>query len=132
MADFVIALPFKIDEYGRVGNTTDARKIWKDRVRLVLLTRFGERVLRPSFGSGVLNTVFEPETVSVEMIKRTVTIAFNEQLNSLNLIEMNSVYDPTTGGLELTVSYKLPSAEVDTVSLKTAIFTRAGDIVQEL
>jgi hypothetical protein len=132
MADYVITLPFKIDSYGRVANTRDAKQIWRDRVRVVLLTRFGERLLRPSFGSGVLNAVFEPETISLEMIKRTVTIAFNEQLNSLNLIEMNSAYNPTTGGLELTVSYKLPSAELDTVSLKTAIFNRSGDILQEI
>jgi uncharacterized protein len=132
MADYVISLPFSFDEYGRISTTDDQKLIWRDRVRLVLMTRFGERVMRPSFGSDLVNSLFETESVAIEMVKRTVTIAFNQLLNSLNLIEMNPVYDQTTGGLELSVTYSLPSGEIDSVSLKTAVFNRSGDILQEI
>ena len=131
MADYVIAFPFSFNSYGRVDVTNDQRIIWRDRVRHVLFTRFGERVMRPNFGSDVLNSLYETESIGVEMVSRSVTIAFNTHLNSLKLIEMNPVYDPTTGTLDVSIRYALPSGEIDTVTFNTAIFNRYGDILQE-
>ena len=132
MANEVIALPFSFNAFGKVSTTTDDRVIWKHSVLLVLMTRFGERVMRPDFGTEIGNTLFENEATSIEMLNRTIVIAFNTWLNSLKLIQVNPVFDPSSGSLEISVSYSLPSGQTDEVTLKTALFNRSGDIIQEI
>ena len=132
MANSVISLPFSFNSYGQIATTSDPRIIWKNRVRQVLLTRFGERLMIPSFGSGILNTLFETEETAAEMIGRAVTIAFNEWLSALKLISINPVFDPASGALSLSITYALPSGEQDSLSVKTSVFNRSGDLVQEI
>ena len=48
--------PFNVDKGGRTGATTDDDHV-RDLVEQVLFTTPGERVNRPSFGSGVLRLV---------------------------------------------------------------------------
>lgn len=54
-----IDYPYRIDGRGRTASTTDADHI-RDMVEAVLFTAPGERVNRPTFGSGLLGLVFEP------------------------------------------------------------------------
>lgn len=51
--------PLRIDGGGRVG-LTDQDDHVKDLIEQVLFTAPGERVNRPSFGTGLLNLVFGP------------------------------------------------------------------------
>jgi uncharacterized protein len=51
--------PFRIDSRGRTAQATDADHI-RDLIEQVLFTGPGERVNRPSFGSGLLQLVFMP------------------------------------------------------------------------
>ncbi len=51
--------PFHVDDRGRVAETTADDHV-RDLVEQVLFTAPGERVNRPTFGSGVLRLVFEP------------------------------------------------------------------------
>ena len=117
-----ISFPFKFNEYGQVSSTNDPRLIWQHRVILTLLTRLGERVLRPNFGSNLLNTLFETEAVAIEMAQRSISIAFNELLDSLELIEVTPKYEADSGSLIITVIYTLPSGDTDSVTLRTSIF----------
>lgn len=50
--------PFHVDGRGRTASTTDDDHI-RDLIEQVLFTSPGERVNRPTFGSGVLQLVFE-------------------------------------------------------------------------
>ncbi len=52
-----IDYPFHFDGRGRTGQT-DASGYIRDLIEQVLLTAPGERVMRPTFGSGVLQLVF--------------------------------------------------------------------------
>jgi uncharacterized protein len=54
-----IDYPFRIGPGGRTAATTDDNYV-RDLVEQVLFTAPGERVNRPTFGSGVLRLVFEP------------------------------------------------------------------------
>ncbi len=54
-----IDYPYRIDGRGRTASTTEADHI-RDMVEAVLFTAPGERVNRPTFGSGLLGLVFEP------------------------------------------------------------------------
>jgi uncharacterized protein len=55
----LVDFPFKIDNRGRTAATADAEHV-RDLVEQVLFTAPGERVNRPSFGSGLLQLVFAP------------------------------------------------------------------------
>ena len=51
--------PFHIDDRGRTAETADEDHI-RDLIEQVLFTSPGERVNRPTFGSGVMQLVFAP------------------------------------------------------------------------
>jgi phage baseplate assembly protein W len=53
--------PFGIDGQGRTATANEADHI-KELVRQVLFTALGERVNRPTFGSGVNQLVFAPNS----------------------------------------------------------------------
>lgn len=132
MASSAISLPFSFNSFGELSYSTDPRKIYQDRVLLVLMTRFGERVMRPNYGSLVNQTVFENEALAVEKATRTITEAFSKWLTTLELKGINPVFDAVQGSLEVSVFYKLPTGEEDTVKLKTAILSSSGDLIQEI
>lgn len=54
-----ISIPFRF-ENGRVASTTDNNKIARQRITDVLATRTYERVMRPEYGAGVSDLLFEP------------------------------------------------------------------------
>ena len=54
-----IDYPFHIDGRGRVAQTSDDEHI-RDLIEQVLFTSPGERVNRPTFGSGLMQLVFAP------------------------------------------------------------------------
>ena len=51
--------PYRIDGYGRTARTDQAEHM-RDLIEQVLFTAPGERVNRPTFGSGLLSMVFAP------------------------------------------------------------------------
>src|SRR4051794_12705791 len=53
--------PYDFDTRGRTAETTDDEHI-RDLIEEVLFTSPGERVNRPTFGSGVLQLVFAPNS----------------------------------------------------------------------
>lgn len=56
-----IKFPFRFDTRGRTASTTDDDHI-RDMIEQVLFTSPGERVNRPTFGSGLMQLVFEPNS----------------------------------------------------------------------
>jgi phage baseplate assembly protein W len=56
-----IDYPFDFDALGRSAATGDADHA-RDMIEQLLLTRAGERVNRPDFGSGLFHLVFEPNS----------------------------------------------------------------------
>ncbi len=53
--------PFHIDERGRTAEASDEEHI-RDMIEQILFTAPGERVNRPTFGSGVMQLVFAPNS----------------------------------------------------------------------
>ena len=53
--------PFHIDERGKTAETSDEEHI-RDMIEQILFTLPGERVNRPTFGSGVMQLVFAPNS----------------------------------------------------------------------
>jgi phage baseplate assembly protein W len=128
-----IALPFSFNANGGVNSSNDIKKIIQDRVTLVIMTQTSERVHRPKFGTGIKQGSFKNTEAAMELIKQEVSIGFNTWLSYLSLIKVDPVVDPTDGHLNVNVTYKYgSSANPETVSVKTDIVSRSGDVISEV
>lgn len=132
MSNSVISMPFSFNAFGQVNTTNDPKKLWRDRVLLVLLTKFHEKLMTPSFGSDLNTVLFEGASQAAEIAVKTINIAFNQWLSSLKLKSITPAYNNDTGTLEVTILYSLPSGETDTVTVNTAVFNRSGDLLLEI
>ena len=56
-----IKFPFRVDHRGRTAETDDNDHI-RDMIEQILFTTPGERVNRPTFGSGLMQLAFEPNS----------------------------------------------------------------------
>jgi phage baseplate assembly protein W len=56
-----ISFPFRFDAAGRTASASDNDHV-RDLIEQLLFTNPGERVNRPDFGSGLLQTVFQPNS----------------------------------------------------------------------
>lgn len=56
-----IAFPYSFDRRGRTAEAGDERHV-RDLVEQLLFTMPGERVMRPEFGSGIAQLVFQPNS----------------------------------------------------------------------
>jgi len=127
-----ISLPFSFDAEGRVANTADQAKVIQDRIVLVLMTTLTERVMRPAFGSAIRYSNFENPDNASSVVQQATTIAFNNWLPYLTLLGTNASID-SDGLLNITVTYKNgPSKSPQTVSVKTAILSRSGEVIVEV
>lgn len=56
-----IAFPFRVDSRGRTADAGYDDHV-RDMIEMLLFTSPGERVMRPDFGCGLLDLVFEPNS----------------------------------------------------------------------
>lgn len=133
MAQKAISLPFSFDSSGAVGYTSDEAKIWQDRVVLMLMTRLGERIMRPTYGSEIQTYLFENYEGASGSIKKSVSVAFSKWLPQLELLKVDAYSDKLDGYLIIDVFYKYnPRQNEQRVKLKTAILTRTGEVILEV
>lgn len=114
-----IAFPYQIGADGRSMAASDSEHV-RDMIEMLLFTQPGERVMRPDFGSGLLQTVFAPNSVELAAtMQLTVQAALSQWLG--DLIELHGVEvrsDDAT--LRVGVKYRLRS----TGEVVTDEFTR--------
>src|SRR2546423_14939794 len=79
--------PYDFDNRGRTAETTDDEHI-RDLIEEVLFTSPGERVNRPTFGSGVLQLLFAPNSDALASATQlTVQGALQQWLGDQILVE---------------------------------------------
>ena len=79
--------PFRFDGRGRAASTAQDEHI-RDLIEQVLFTAPGERVNRPTFGSGMLKLVFEPNSATLGAATQlAVQGALQQWLGDLILVE---------------------------------------------
>lgn len=64
MSTIEIAFPYALDDRGRTSTTTYDDHV-EQMLELLLLTRPGERVNQPTFGCGLLDQVFAPNSPEI-------------------------------------------------------------------
>jgi len=79
--------PYDFDSRGRTAETSDEEHI-RDLIEQVLFTTPGERVNRPTFGSGVLQLIFAPNSQALaSATQMTVQGALQQWLGDLIQVE---------------------------------------------
>jgi len=126
-----IILPFSVDDSGAILSSNDPKKIWQSRVIAAVMTQFGERVQRPTYGGTIKSSLFDTADGATTAIKRSVENTFGSYLKSLKLQDIRTSMDSQLGTLSVTIYYQLPSGEFDQVSVKSGALTRSGDLIQE-
>jgi phage baseplate assembly protein W len=105
-----IDFPYRIDARGRTADVDDDGHV-RDLIEQVLFTAPGERVNRPTFGSGLLALVFEPNGEALAAAtEHTVHGALQLWLGDVILVEGVDVASDE-GRLEVTVSYVVRRTE---------------------
>ena len=101
-----LAFPYTIDGRGRTAETTDPRWV-RGLIEQILFTSPGERVMRPDFGSGIMQLVFAPN--STELAATTQVLVHGALQHWLGRII--SVEDVTVEAedstLRVTVTYEI-------------------------
>ncbi|MEY2508033.1 MAG: uncharacterized protein QOH01_2362 [Verrucomicrobiota bacterium] len=96
--------PFHFDERGRTASTGEEDHI-RDLIEEVLFTNPGERVNRPTFGSGLLQLVFAPNSDALAAATQmNVQAALQQWLGdriAVEAVEVNHI----DAVLEVTVQY---------------------------
>jgi uncharacterized protein len=83
--------PFRFDNRGRTAATSDADYI-RDLIEQVLFTAPGERVNRPTFGCGVMQLVFAPNSPELAAASQfMIQGALQEWLGDLIAVEAVNV-----------------------------------------
>lgn len=105
-----IDYPYHFDHLGRTAAATDDDYI-RDLIEQVLFTTPGERVNRPTFGSGLLQLVFAPNSDAMAAaVQLTVQGALQQWLGDLALIESVQV-ENTGSALHVLVQYVVKSSQ---------------------
>lgn len=98
--------PYHFDGRGRTAQAGDAAHV-RDLIEQVLLTAPGERVMRPDFGSGLLQLVFEPNSAPLAAATQMLVQASLQQHLS-HLIAVRQVrVENVDGALLVGVDYHL-------------------------
>jgi uncharacterized protein len=96
--------PFHFDGRGRTAETDEGDHI-RDLIEQVLFTSPGERVNRPTFGSGLLRLIFEPNSEALASVTQlTVHGALQQWLGDLIQVEAIEV-KAEDSTLRVTVQY---------------------------
>ena len=113
--------PFSFDNRGRTSGTTADDHI-RDLIEQVLFTSPGERVNRPTFGCGLNQLVFAPN--SPELAAATqflVQGALQQWLGDLIVVDSVEV-ESVDATLRVAISYVVRRTE----ARQTAVFTQGG------
>jgi uncharacterized protein len=111
--------PYRFDTSGRTARTDDANHI-RELIEQVLFTAPGERVNRPTFGSGALQLVFAPAGDALAAaVQLTVQGAVQQTLGDLiQVTNVEATAQDTT--LRVTISYLVHNTQ----QLNQAVFVR--------
>jgi phage baseplate assembly protein W len=132
ISEYAISLPFKIDDFGNIATATSQSKIWADRVRSVIGTAVGERVMRVNFGTEIPVNFFENVSSVSETIKEEVNQAFFNNLPELELDETIVVIDELLGLVSAEIKYFLPNRDQTAITIGIARINPNQPLEEEL
>ena len=116
-----IDFPYHIGKDGRTA-TTDRSDHIRDLIRQVLFTSPGERVNRPTFGSGLNQLVFEPNSFELAATLEFLVRGSLQEWLSEVIEVVNVGIEVSDSTLTVSVSYN----ELGAPNTVTELFTRSS------
>jgi phage baseplate assembly protein W len=104
------ATPGHVDGVGEMSLEFGAEKV-RQSIRLILDTKRGERVMRPDFGAGLDDFLFEPlSTTTAALVRHRVETALVQWEPRIDVIEiLVNLADRHVGRLDITIGYRIRS-----------------------
>ena len=100
-----VTFPYEFDERGRTASTDDYDQHIRELIEQVLFTSPGERVNRPTFGSGLMKLVFAPNSDALaSATQQLVQGALQQWLGDVIQVESVEVQSEDAE-LRVTVTY---------------------------
>lgn len=104
-----LSFPYRMDAAGRTATSADTKAWVREVLEMVLFTAPGERVMRPSFGTGIHQLVFEPASEEVAAAtQHLVHSALQQWLSDWLEVEHVAV-EVVDSTLSVTVRYRVRS-----------------------
>jgi hypothetical protein len=116
-----VDFPYGVDARGRTASTNEDEHV-RDLIEQVLFTAPGERVNRPTFGSGLLQLVFAPNS---DALAAATQLAVQAALQEW-LADRIAVQDVTVDAVDSTLTATVVYADRVSQQSQTATFTREG------
>ena len=103
------AMPVDIDPYTGLVATAEYEEDVRQSIRIILETARGERVMRPNFGCGIHDLVFEAvDTTTLHRIRSEVEEALRRFEARVDVLEVRADEDATAEGkLLVEVEYQV-------------------------
>ena len=112
-----MAFPYGLSATGRTARPADAAAHARQLIEQVLLTSPGDRVMRPGFGTGAQQLVFEPVSdQAATAAQHLVSGALQQWLAGWVDVQSVEVEPGDTGHLTVTVRYAVRATGEDDVA----------------
>lgn len=121
------AAPTAVDGVGEARLESGAEKV-RQSIRLILGTRRGERTMRPDFGAGLEDFLFEPlSTTTAALVRHRVETALVQWEPRIDVLEvLVDVAGRGRGRLDITIGYRIRSSN-NFYNLVYPFFVQEGD-----
>lgn len=130
--EIAMTLPFTIDDFGNVSNTTSQTKIWADRARSAVGTALGERVFLPEYGTTIPETLFDGVDAMANIIESQVSEVFIRDLPLLTLTSVAVAYNEGAETIFAEIEYELPNKDQASISVGVARINANEPLTEEL
>lgn len=131
ISETAISIPFAVDSYGNVANTTSQSKIWQDRVLSAIGTLQTERVMRPKFGTKIPLELFDSSDVTLSTIQSEINKVFTNLLPLLVLDKVNVYFDESTNVVTADIVYDLPDQKKENLVIGLVVVSRTKTPYEE-
>ena len=117
-----LSFPLRTDARGKIMLTSGNQDI-AEAIRIILSTRPGERVMRPTFGCRAHELLFEPRSpTTISLLQEYVYEALRIWEPRINLLQVNVVADDSQiGALVAEIEYEIKATH-DTRSIVHPFF----------
>jgi phage baseplate assembly protein W len=130
--EVALKLPLSLDLAGNLVLANTQEQIWADRVRIALGTRIGERVMRPTYGTQIGESLFDTVSATTDIVKKEVGRVFHEQFPLLEVTNTDVTFNEFTNELTINIIYLLPNKQESTTQVGVVTISDTNAPFEEL
>ena len=124
-----INYPFELDNFGVLTPTTNANKIYLDRVLTLLSTNVGQRPMLPEYGIDWTVALFENEGDARAATPGALRAAISRWIPDVRVSNI-TMQDQQDGIEYVTIELVLPDNTITTLPVSTATFNLDGTVIR--